>query len=422
MSIAQTAHRIRERIADFSGILSCGLGKVASRFVGDMMYGLCHRQSVRLTEIGRALEEPIELKKVVERLSRHLMDRDTADKIREGILREGSTRVGEDTLLIVDPSDIVKPYARKMEYLADVRDGSEKKLAKGYWTINVVAADNGGAEIAPLHQSLYSQEADGFVSENHEILTAIDNVAAHTGDKGIWVMDRGGDRESLLIPLLEKNRRFVIRMRGDRHVLYRGRKRSCLDIARGCPTPFAERLVKEDKGEEKAYNIDFGFRRVRLPGRDERLCLIVINGFGREPLMLLTTEEARKSRASLGWFVQAYLTRWRVEETIRFIKQSYDLEDIRVLRYERLRNMMVYVLAAAYFAAVYLGTRAKLAILTRHVLAAAKRLFGIPDFRYYALADGIGNILKRSSKGPMRRREREERNGQLDFLQPGWQP
>ena len=62
-------------------------------------------------------------------------------------------------------------------------------------------------------------------------------------------------------------------------------------------------------------------------------------------------------------------------ETIRFVKQSYQLEDIRVLTYDRLRNMMGLVLAASYFAAVYLGVRAKMEILVTHVLKASKRIF-----------------------------------------------
>jgi hypothetical protein len=66
--------------------------------------------------------------------------------------------------------------------------------------------------------------------------------------------------------------------------------------------------------------------------------------------------------------VEAYLTRWRVEDTIRFIKQSYNFEDIRVLTYNRLKNMATLVLAASYFAAVWLGTRTKLNILAMHAM------------------------------------------------------
>ena len=62
--------------------------------------------------------------------------------------------------------------------------------------------------------------------------------------------------------------------------------------------------------------------------------------------------------------------------------------------------MMALVLASVYFAAVYLDTRPKLEIMATHILKTAKRILGIPDFRHYALADGIGRILYRIDKGP----------------------
>ncbi len=63
----------------------------------------------------------------------------------------------------------------------------------------------------------------------------------------------------------------------------------------------------------------------------------------------MTTEPMLRNRNVLWWAVEAYLTRWKVEDTIRFIKQNYDFEDIR----------------------------------------------------YYALADGIRAIFKRVGKGPL---------------------
>ncbi len=51
-----------------------------------------------------------------------------------------------------------------------------------------------------------------------------------------------------------------------------------------------------------------------------------------------------------------------------------------------------------FFTAVVLGTRIKLDILATHLLKAAKRLFGIPDFRLYALADGIREVCARSPR------------------------
>jgi hypothetical protein len=54
---------------------------------------------------------------------------------------------------------------------------------------------------------------------------------------------------------------------------------------------------------------------------------------------------------------------------------------------------MGLVLAATYFTMVCLNLRTKLRVLTDHVLQAARRVFGIPDFRFYVLADGIKAYL-----------------------------
>jgi hypothetical protein len=120
-------------------------------------------------------------------------------------------------------------------------------------------------------------------------------------------------------------------------------------------------------------------------GRDERLHLVVIAGFGEEPLLLLTNalEGARDSQ-SLWWIAQIYLMRWKSEETFRFIKQSYNLEDVRVMKYQRLKNLVVLVTAAAYFAATFLGQKMKLRILCEKAadhLAAVLRHSALPVLR-----------------------------------------
>ena len=133
----------------------------------------------------------------------------------------------------------------------------------------------------------------------------------------------------------------------------------------------------------------------------------MIKGYGAKPLMVLTTEPMRRNRKVLSRAVEAYLTRWRVEDTIRFIKQSYELENVRVLTWRRLKNLVTLLLAVAYFTAVRLGATAKLKILMLHALGAAKRLFGIPDFHFYALADGMKDILHKAAKGTLYSREKK---------------
>ncbi len=395
MNYSRIARKLRDKIARFSGELSLGLPKVAERFIREMVYGIQASQSVVLTKIARTLEEPISIKKLEERLSRQLLRRGLGQKIQENLLTMGSGLVGEDTLLILDPSDIRKKYAKKMQYLGTVHNGSENELSNGYWTCNVVATEIDGSTIVPLVGRLYSAEAPEFISENREILTVMDLVSGATKKRGIWVIDRGGDRRNLIIPMLQRQYRFLIRLIGNRTLVWAGKEVFADELARDCPMLYNETVARVDDGKEKVYHIEFGYRIIRFPGRDENLGFVVVRGFGQEPMMLLTTEPVRKSRKVLWRLVRAYIRRWAIEETIRYIKQSYELEDVRVLNYRSLQNIMPLVCAAAYFAAVLLDTASKLKVMAGYVLRAAKRVFGIPDFHYYCIADGLTSIFMR---------------------------
>lgn len=399
MNLSQIAHRLRGQMKVFLGNLSAP--KTARRFTAEALWGIVSRQSVHLSEIARSLGEDIALIKTENRLSRQAARPRLDEALTRLVIETGAERVGEDTLLVIDLSDIAKPHAKKMEHLARVHDGSEGEIANGYWLGQVIGVECGGHEITPLVNRLWSHEAPGFVSENEKILACIDAVREATGDNGLWVMDRGGDRIRLFDALLERQARFLMRLVGNRHLVFRGRAQAAEQIARGCPLPFAETVRRQNPdGTEKILTIEFGFRRVRLPGREADLSLLVVRGFGEKPLMVLTTLALRRSRQSLWWAVEAYLTRWRIEDTLRFAKQTYQVEDVRVLRYQGLKNLMALVLVAMSFTMVHLGRQTKLAVLCHHALAAAKRLFGVPDFRYYALADGLRDLLAGRQGGP----------------------
>ena len=393
--------------------------KPARRFVLEALYGIVARQSVMLTEIARSLNESIAFIKTENRLSRQATRKGLGEAVTRFVIAQGAGRVKEHTLLLIDPSDLKKKYAQHMEYLARVHDGSEGKLVDGYWLCQVVAVECGGNEIVPLVNHLWSQEAPGFESENAEIVGCIDRVAEATEGRGIWVYDRGGDRIHLFEPLLERQQQFIVRLVGNRNLIWNRQTLLARDLARTCPLPYAETIRRQNlDGTETIRTIEFGFRRVKLPGHREPLSLVVIRGFGQEPTMLLTTLDVRLNRDTLWWVVEAYLTRWRIEETLRYSKQKYDIENIRVLGYESLKNLMALVLLAMFFSMVYLGQQTKLAVLAHHALRAAKRLFGIPDFWYYAIADGLREILFGRQTRPFRFAPKH-RDGpfiQLDFL------
>lgn len=397
MNRTQTALKIRDQIEKFMGVFSPHFSKPKQRFIRDMIFGIQAAKDVKLSNITRALDEAIKPKKTEERLSRNLDMPGLGDAINEQIAGAAAKRVRKDTLIIVDPTDIRKQYAKRMPYLGRVRDGSTGQLVNGYWGCLAVACETGKRKMIPLHQRLWSTRAPGTVSENHQLLEIVETIRSGVGQRGIYVMDRGGDRCRLYNPLLKKQLRFIIRLTGRRDLMVRGRKRNSLQLARGCRMGFHDQIVRETEEGEKTCQISYGFRRVKLPGKKQQLYLVVVNGFGKEPLMILTNVEVKNSRKALWFIVESYLSRWLVEDAIRFIKQSYRLEDIRLLSYRRLQNIMALVLAAVYFSAVWLGDSLRLSVLSSHVIKAAKRFYGLTEFCYYALADGIAALLSRIS-------------------------
>jgi len=356
-----------------------------------MLYGLQAAEDVKVSNIARSLNEKVRLIKTENRLCRNLARADLTDRINRFLVWEGAGAVQADTVLALDLGDLRKEYARKMEHLATVRDGSTGELAQGYWLCEVIAAHPYGDRIVPLYGELYSCAAEGFQSENAEMWRAIERVSRATGGRGIWAIDRGGDRRKILIPLLDRRLRFVVRQDGDRHILLPGgRKCPVREAARWCATD-TERVVEVERdGRRTRLVLRLGAMEVRLPERTYTpLWLVVIRGFGVEPILLLTNLAPGSGRDDATFVADVYLTRWKCEEAYRFVKQAYRLEDVRVRSYVALRNVFALVLAVLYFVSVVIGAKAKLNLIFKRLCEKAKRFYEIATFYQYAVADGI---------------------------------
>lgn len=119
MNYSKLAGKLRTKIAKFSGYVSKSLDKTAQRFVHEAIYGIIQSQSVMLTEIGRSLETDLPLKKIEDRFCRQLKKEGIWGTIHHQ-LSDAAPRIKDDTLLILDLSDLYKKYAEQMEYLAKI--------------------------------------------------------------------------------------------------------------------------------------------------------------------------------------------------------------------------------------------------------------------------------------------------------------
>ena len=410
---SKIAGKIKTQITRFAHKISHGFKRPTTKFLVQMLYGIQATKDMKLSNISRSLNERIPLIKTEGRLSRNIGNQDLTERVNGNLLADAAGRIAEDTVIALDISDIDKPYAKKMENLALVRDGSTgEPRSNGYWLLEVLGADVEGEDLIPLYGELYSQEAEDFRSENSQILGAVDRVRGAVGDRGIWAIDRGGDRGILLKGLLKRQLRFVVRLVGKRNLILKdGTKNKAVKIAWGCHGHCRRELIIRKEGQVKKKTISVGHAAVRLPFHDGWLWLVVVKGYGEQPLMLLTNLEVHRVGALR--VLEIYLTRWKCEESYRFIQQAYNLEDVRVLSYRGLRNMLVLVQAVFYFISVELGKRLKLNLLLKKIYEKAKRFFEVPDFRHYAIADGIYRILFASKTGIMPNMLRREDKGQL---------
>ena len=394
-------------------------------FLGQMLFGIQASRDTLMSEIARSLQEDILAKKTQERLERHLATDGMGAKIHGSILCDAAPGIGESTLVIVDPTDVQKECADKMPYLAKVWDGSKGRVGDnlGYTLCMAIACENGCRKIVPLMLRLWSSVHPEYVSENDEVEQVIGQIAATTNGRGIFVYDRGGDGDGMFGFYIRHGLDFIVRLVGDRHLLNWGGKTEksqvlARDLAAGCAMRYEDSVLSKSHNKVHNVRVKYGSMPVRLPDwPDADLHLVVVKWPGGEkPMMLLTTLNAVRTRKALWEVVQGYLTRWRVEDTMRFIKQSYRLEHMRLFDYQRLKNMAALVVAVAYFAAACLGRKVKLDALAKHVAKVSRKMFEVPEFFYYAIADGLRRLFVRHGKWRGWNCPREERDDlQMEF-------
>jgi hypothetical protein len=255
--------------------------------------------------------------------------------------RAWGARVQPDTPLVLDLCDLAKPRARTLEHLALVRDGSDGgRLVYGYWCVELYAAWGKG-RITPLLLHPYSVEDPRVKGENAVILQCVEQVYAATGGRGVLVMDAGGDRDALLIPWVDAEHLFVVRLRGDRHLRLDDGTRV---EARLLADTLLARAAKKHPGRRIVW------RRVYLPERPDRPLHLVaktIEGGDRALILLttLTVEDREAARRALSY----YRRRWRCEEAARFLKTELGLERFAVRTYESLPRLMFLAALAMGF-------------------------------------------------------------------------
>jgi len=324
------------------------LSKPKRKFITDLLCGILFSNELILTHIASKVPHPSRLTAIAKRFRRQLAGcKAFPTQLWFNYLSLAARRLDVDSLFIVDLSDLAKPYAKKMENIALVRDGDTGCLVTGYWCMEVYALDKASI-IWPLIIWPYSLEAEGQLSENDQVLRILSLLDEYFGEGfGIYIFDRGFDRWNLIEPFLALKRHFIIRQRGDRTVILENGVRMIL-------RDLVEHLFA-DSGDWLVY------KKVYLPGVDKPLYVVAYHTKGyHEPVILLTDMVVENRDLALQQR-NRYARRWvGCETSVEFLKSQIGLERFAVRRYQSMQGLIFLASLAMGFLSYLLSRRRKI--------------------------------------------------------------
>ena len=399
---------LKRGILKFSEKISKKFSRPVMKFICNMIYGILSSKSCLLSEIARNLNERIYLRKTVTRLSRNLNDFDGGEELFEEYLKSIKNRYNDKSVLIIDGSDITKPASTKLEGLCEVRDGSTGEIGTGYHTLGAAVLSDRKLPYG-VYSRIYSSKEKDFTSEDNENLKCFEFLSKHFSKSNIRTMDRGFDCNKYYEYFINHNEKFIIRAKKNRNVIYKGKTINILKLANTFKGKY--KLEYRDKsGVNRSVKISI--IPIRLcEFKNTELNLVVVYGFGATPMMLITNLKSDDKRLCTA-VCKVYLMRWRIEEYFKFKKQSFDFENLRVQSLKSIRNLDLLLTIAIGYVAELSGKSENIKLRTE-IIEVSKRLFGVPSFVYYAVADGIFEILKLVKSGIDKFFSAPENNGQL---------
>ena len=386
---------LKRGILRFSEKISEGLTRPKFKFISQCIYGILASQSCHLSKIGRVLDEKTSLKKTIDRLSHNLKTFDDGKTLFRNYIAKVKSCISDKTILIVDGSDIVKPCSCKMEYLERVRDGSTGEYGIGYHTLGVTALTPEKKQPIGVYTHVYSARDPEFISEDDEVLKALTFLGKHFKKTNIRALDRGYDANIYYEHFLSQKEKFIIRAKKNRSVIYKGETVNIYELAQRFKGKYALKFKKQNGFE--AY-CKISIVPIKLCCRPkEELNLVVCNGIGKIPMMLITNLKSDDKRLSVA-VTKVYLMRWRIEEFYGFKKQQFSFEDFRIRSMKAIRTLdLLLTIAIGYLGMI--SENADERITTMEVIKLSKRIYGVKQFLLYAIADGLFTIFARCKQG-----------------------
>ena len=265
--------------------------------------------------------------------------------------------------VILDGSDLRKPYAQAMEGLQPVKRLAGGGMIPGYRTINAIGV--GHERRGLLYHHLFSSTADDFVSESIETqraLAAVGDALAPLGAAVTYILDAGFDDIAVWDAVWEQEAHVVCRVRDRKRLVHLQadapacQLHACAAGLRPLAQVESEMVVrKTGQRREKlqpvtavvaAVPVVLRYQhaaRMRAPGewRERNIWLVEVRltGVSTEPWWLVTDHPVENADAALEIF-RMYRQRWAIEDSFKVGKQCLGWEEVQVLDFAAVRLLV----------------------------------------------------------------------------------
>jgi len=325
------------------------------RAMREVTAGIVFTGSVQLSNAARLFaDSATQLSDGVKRLSLRLADAHwNHQEWAAAVLQHLADAVEQDDLIPIDGTELAKPYARRMQYLGTIRDASRvgDPLVNGYWCFGVHHWKPSCDSLSPLMLRPWSTKQPLFRSENELMDRWFWTLRQATAGRGIWLIDRGGDRPEVFTSLLRLQPRWIVRVRSDRALL--GPDGTIRSAGQWADWALANR---NERGRAVTLAVQLPADDVRQPDGPQRLWLVVptytfLRSGKRERWMLLT-------RGLIDQHVGPrqvryhYALRWRAEDGKRFLGQIWHAERFLTRSFLALERMLWCLCLAGGFLAM----------------------------------------------------------------------
>ena len=323
------------------------------------------------------------------------MNFEDTETLNENYINTVKPHFDDRTVLLIDDSDISKPYSHKLEGLCRVKDGSTGEIADGYWLAGVNALTANHKQPIPVYSRVYSSVEEGYKSNNSETIKSLEFLSAYFPKTNIRAFDRGYDGGYIFDYLIPKDESFIVRLLGNRNCIHKDETVLVSTLAAKFKGKY---VLKFEAKDGKKVDCKISIVPVFLPAYpDKPLNLVICRGFGKEPLMLLTNLHSDDPRLGVT-ITKVYLLRWRIEEYYRFKKQSYGFEKFLVRSLDSIRNLDLLLSMTIGYIGI-LSEKVDDSIEVMQIIQASKRLYGLAKFTFYAISDGLAEIFSKSYVG-----------------------